>query len=1482
MPTLQTTKKMKTRHILTLALALVVSINLQGQNKPNGSTKAGKSSTLPVVTIDGTDKVSYVRSYDFFKALTSDGTIAAEITSGNVMQSTQYVDGLGRPIQTVARKALPGGKDLVQFVIYDNMGRQVYQPMPFQSDYTDGRLHLTPSARQGTFMNGHYASEDIFYGKVEFDGSPANRVIKQMAPGNSWAGSDKGVASKWRANNTADGVRRWSTTGTPSSTAAYAAGELMVSITTDEENHQVKEFTDKLGRVILKQVQNTGQADGHNDWLNTYYVYDDYGNLTYVIPPRAVEELINLSWSWVATDMDPLVFKYSYDHRNRMIEKTVPGAEKVEMVYDKLDRLVATRDGEQRNNGKWLVTKYDALSRPVITGIYTNSDTRASLQTTVDGWNNDPFVQKDALTTVGVIEGLNITVSHHVPGTTIYRVKTGGEAIFLPAFDSNGEEFDTEEVPSLSTDYTYYQGYYDATFPVIDSNLEVLTVSYFDDYDFTTRTYDSNKEQDFYPAGTNNAVDPDFYANVKGLATGSKVKVLGTANDWLTTVMFYDDRGRVIQTHADNHVGGTDIATTQYDFSGKVLNTYTIQNNPNAINNSQVPIAKRFIYDGAGTGRLLEVKEKLFGVGYKTIVTNSYNDLGELKDKVLGNNLETLSHKYNVRGWLESINETYVSAGTGTNYFGMELSYDHGFTNNQLNGNIAGVKWRSKSNSTEQRAYGFEYDASNRLKKADYSQGAGWTNTVSDFSTTYGYDANGNILSLTRKGVVAGSIQTIDNLTYAYMNSGKSNQLMTVTDAAGDLGQGDFVDRNTTGVDYTYDKNGNMDIDKNKDITAISYNHLNLPKTVTFTNNRSITYTYDAAGIKLRKAVNDNGSIKVTDYVGGMIFEDNTLQHIAHEEGRVRVDGAALKYDYYIKDHLGNTRMTLTESPDVTVYLATMEAEHQNFEESVFLNMDQVRHTDAAANYTVDNTITVDEVSRLNGTDAARRVGPAKLMAVSPGDQVNIEAYAYHKGGYSNNGSISQGSVVAAIAAAFGGVSGGSAEQQAIYDLFNANAATVFVGGSGTASNPKAYLNYILFDQDFNYQDAGYAQVSNTANTHQMLTLSKSITKGGYIYVYVSNESNSNFDVFFDDVRVTHSKGNILQEDHYYPFGLSISALSSTAPLSKPNNYKFNGNEEQTDFSWDIYDFNARFYDASLGRFMNIDPLADQFVSYTPYHFTHNNPTNLVDPTGMSAYGQTSVAEDRAAHDAALGIEPEEEEEEKDICPKCPDGKEYDSKRNSEMNFSYIEGIGAFIDPDVVVTPSLILSFTTFFQQLWNPINENLNVRQARIEEERKLDLLENGPSLESGALEPRYPLFTALTIGGRSAFKGIKNLFRSRSHTLSMGPTGEYYSVAHQMTLSSNLYPGVNASRHFTAANRSMLSTLDDATMNNLNIVMKTRPNGSIIMNRSPHNWVWHHDVGNGVMQLVPKIQHSPGSIFWKTLHPGGRGGMSIWGGGY
>ncbi|WP_452611020.1 RHS repeat-associated core domain-containing protein [Roseivirga echinicomitans] len=157
----------------------------------------------------------------------------------------------------------------------------------------------------------------------------------------------------------------------------------------------------------------------------------------------------------------------------------------------------------------------------------------------------------------------------------------------------------------------------------------------------------------------------------------------------------------------------------------------------------------------------------------------------------------------------------------------------------------------------------------------------------------------------------------------------------------------------------------------------------------------------------------------------------------------------------------------------------------------------------------------------------------------------------------------------------------------------------------------------LVFDQDFNFVGVGGFDRADQTSGYQSFSISATINQGGYVYVYLSNESTANFEVYFDNLNITHTKGAILQEDHYYPFGANISALSSSAPLSKPNLYKLSGNEEQADFDFNTYDFNARFYDPILGRFMQIDPMADERNWLTPYNYVQNNPLLNIDPTGL-------------------------------------------------------------------------------------------------------------------------------------------------------------------------------------------------------------------------------------------------------------------------
>src|SRR5690606_23386959 len=116
-----------------------------------------------------------------------------------------------------------------------------------------------------------------------------------------------------------------------------------------------------------------------------------------------------------------------------------------------------------------------------------------------------------------------------------------------------------------------------------------------------------------------------------------------------------------------------------------------------------------------------------------------------------------------------------------------------------------------------------------------------------------------------------------------------------------------------TGNDYTYDTMGNMLTDKNKNITAIKYNHLNLPTEVVFSNGK-INYTYDASGTRLAKKVEPKSGATVnTEYLGVFQYENNDLQFFFQPEGYVKKENNNYLYVFQYKDHLGNVRLSYAD-----------------------------------------------------------------------------------------------------------------------------------------------------------------------------------------------------------------------------------------------------------------------------------------------------------------------------------------------------------------------------------------------------------------------------------------------------------------------------------------------------------------------------------------------------------------------------------------
>jgi RHS repeat-associated protein len=207
--------------------------------------------------------------------------------------------------------------------------------------------------------------------------------------------------------------------------------------------------------------------------------------------------------------------------------------------------------------------------------------------------------------------------------------------------------------------------------------------------------------------------------------------------------------------------------------------------------------------------------------------------------------------------------------------------------------------------------------------------------TTHNYNESLSYDRNGNIIYLSRYGINDyGDPIPIDDLQYTYANNGMSNRLLSVSDSNfGNAAQG-FKDGTNSDDDYAYDEFGNMNKDQNKGIQTISYNHLNLPKQITFADGNNIVYIYNALGIKIRKSVVEGTTQATTQYMGSFQYNNNALQYIQTAEGYVRhtppssgTNYGAFDYVYNYTDHLGNIRLSYTLDPSDQV-LKILEENH--------------------------------------------------------------------------------------------------------------------------------------------------------------------------------------------------------------------------------------------------------------------------------------------------------------------------------------------------------------------------------------------------------------------------------------------------------------------------------------------------------------------------------------------------------------------------
>ncbi|MDX2062249.1 MAG: DUF6443 domain-containing protein [Bacteroidia bacterium] len=1091
---------------------------------------------------------NYILSSTVRKAgITSQAQLeSSSLLGGDYSQSIMYFDGLGREEQGVLRQASPAGKDIVTPYAYDGLGRQPFQYLPFVYG-NDGKFKSNSPL---TLQSGFYASTATTWNGVSlhsiprsakpfaemvYENSPLNRVLDAGAPGEAWQPTRDGqqkvtygtqnhtIKTRQRVDVSGQ-MRYWyynyDSNRVVRSTSTYAPNQLLYTLTADEHDKLIEEYTDRQGQVVVKRVEYTGTTASWltktvSVWAETHYVYDDFGNLRLVIQPEGVKEAATKSWNLDAapsgqtgTIREHFCFEYRYDGRRRITEKRVPGAGWVYIVYNKADLPVYTQDANQRLRNEWSYTLYDALKRPVVTGLIKNlNKTRAELQTILDAT------------------------------TTPWAAPSPYDAPTY--YNTNGLALDQLGAVTL----------------------EPLTATYYDEYRIT--------KWGLEPAYTYIA-DPEFASlrpveSTQGLATIARVKQLGSTSTWLTTVSFYDYKGRVIHSQQYHHLGGYTCTWTDYSFTGEVLRTKTTHGKIAATHpNSQYQTNGTWenVYEIRLTGPVATRPD----IAGKLVKLKSTTQVGRIywsKDgfSIYAYDEQTASVWVPAGGILGRADAlgTVLHASDGTTRVRVVRQEDctaRGlfFTDTRIE-DLEFVDNPAPELTTRER---FTYDHTGRPLR-HYHQ----VNNQAEFILSESaYNELGQLVAKQLHSTNGGTTYA-QKLDYRYNIRGwltDINQPDVVNSSENDLfGLRLYYETTPTEGLGTYTPNYNGNI--SAQVWAVK------DPTWALRQPRSYTYFYDP----LSRLTASNYSYyydEDTPYgsYAGWSNANTYNENLTYDlNGNIKTLGRWGLNTAGTQGQIDN--LTYTPKGNRVAFVAdNAPSSHKDLGFSNFIN--EGFSYDAMGN-------------------VVRKPVPGEWNA--------------HNLTYNHLNLISRVGIET------------PGEQQEILFTWAADGTKLQKQLRDHDANVLKTVDYI---GSFQYED-GTLDFFFTAEGRCLKSGST------YTYEYYLKDHLGNTRAVFDVPSGTTPR--LLQSTHYYPFGLEINALGYNAsPGGDLNQYKYNGKELQADgsyggysFTLGMYDYGARMYDATLGRWHSVDPLADQMRCHSPYNYAFDNPMRFIDPDGM-------------------------------------------------------------------------------------------------------------------------------------------------------------------------------------------------------------------------------------------------------------------------
>ncbi|WP_425556397.1 DUF6443 domain-containing protein [Hymenobacter saemangeumensis] len=1172
-----------------------------------------EAESLPVDVLPFTQ----LKEWTVLRPEVTDPQEVAGLSPGERGHTVTYANGLGLPIQQLGVQAGPTQEDIVQHIGYEGTGStaQTFLPFPVaEADKAAGAYEADPLAR----LDAYYASKGgAPFSTTTTEASPLGRPLEQTQTGQAWAGHSSRVSY---AANTATEVRYWA--GLDGS-RFYPEGQLLKEIALDPDNRRTEVFKDQLGRVVLQR-----KVDG-NQHFDTYTVYADAGYVQAVIPPQAVR-IMDGTRQWNIQDAGfkyRWLYQYSYDDQGRLVERKLPGAEPMYLVYDPYDRPVLVQDGNHRAAKQWLFTKFDAQNRPVAEGIWQSSQSRIDVQADADNF------------------AANQT-----------------------------QDYENRTADGYTTNHTY---------PSMEDGVDgavLLSLTFYDDYDLNL---DGDPDFRFAPEPRLATTEqPEPTDHTRGLATATRRRVVAPGNqyeNWLTTALFYDQYSNVVQKQGDNLLQSSrnqslaDITTLVYRDHGFVPQVLRTVKQQEYGTGTPVVVSNRFAYDPAG--RLLHTWQQ--HEQHNTpepevlVSSNDYKGLGELTQKRLHGRspgakfLQYEDFAYNQHGQLQRINNSdeLLLTNPENDLFAFTIDREQvasgGGNTPRFDGGISAVSWAThnaaqRNQPERQRTYRFAYDGLGRLTDATFAARtgprSGWNLEVGAYDEkNIGYDANGNITALQRytQQLDGKSPQLIDDLKLYYTAGTDAGNQMTGAYDWAQHPQG-FKNSVTTGSsDYQYDPNGSLIRDGNKGIDYM-YNALNKVERQKVGGN-SIATTYDASGTVLRKETKTN-DLKTEYYIDGFVYEYSAtfqgLRSVPTPEGRalmVQPTDTKLTYEYHLRDHLGNLRVGFRALPGTEELRLSSERDE---DDGPYPQFENVAATRSQATPAYDGDF-VAEVTN-------QQQGPAIAVPVAHEDHLRVQVYykTPHGVQYSRVAAAATPSALPQVALALAPAllplapatrpDGRPSPQVAPGLQVSVSGLLSALGRRRQTPNPAlagkpgpsppyamhAYLAWTLFNADGKAVQKGsqLLPVFNDMDWHPLeleldIDLSSEEARTGTLRLQEVNDASR--PVYFDLLTIAHPKDEavVSQENHYYPFGMALSGVAvNTLPAPELSKLQYNGGSELQDellgSEQGIYSTFFRSYDPVTGRFQGVDPLADDYADFSPYSLGFNNPVNFNDPDG--------------------------------------------------------------------------------------------------------------------------------------------------------------------------------------------------------------------------------------------------------------------------